>query len=932
MYRVTIPTIVPRLAACVFMAGLSGPAMPFMAHAQEGSGGALPTLEAEDYDRWEFLGTPSIDPMGRFVAHTISRVDETQELRIRRLDPDTTWVIAWGQRPEFSSDGRWLTWMVGVSPEERESIQDGGGTVELRAWLLDLRGGEPEELGTARSVAFDPTGSFIAMLGYAPDEPDGAGSAMRVVELDEGTEVGFSNVGEMAWAHDAALLAMVLETGSEEGNGVQLYDGSTGQVRGLDAAGAEYGDLAWSEDGSDLAVLRATRDDDDVSADLLAWRGLPDTSAPSVLPAHGEAVPEGLEVSEHRGPAWVMDGARLSFGLGERPEPEADEEEAEGADGEEAEPDADEDPSTVQVWHTNDVRIIPGQQARASAEERATLLSVWDPDAGSVVQIATDVLATTSVAGSLGVEMLDDQYPWGAKFGRRYRDVWTVDLENGERELALERVRYQWVSPEGRYLLSFDGTDYHAMDTRSGESVNLTSELAAAFSNDEWDTPTDGLLPPHGMGGWVEDDEAVLLYDRFDVWRVAPDGSGAERLTEGSADQVVHRMTRLDPEAETYSSDEFYFSIRGEWTEDRGYARWSDGDYERLVLEPKSFRSLRKAEQADVVVYRRESRTDSPDLFVADLDLDNARVVTETNPFMSEYAWTKTELVEYENAEGTRLHGVLLYPANHDPSVQYPMIVYAYEILTPQMHFWEGPTERDYYNYTAWTQNGYFVLLPDIVFRSRDPGVSTAETMAAAIGAVDAQGLINRDKVGFIGHSWGGYEATYLAARTELFATTVAGAPLTDFVSFMGSIHWNPGIAEVDHWETGQARMDVPYWEDPDAHERNSPIHGVHTMTTPLLMAHGDADGVVEFFQATEFYNFARRAEREMVLLVYEGEDHGFRQKANQIDYHRRILEWFGHYLKDEPAPTWITEGIPWLDHDEERARVSNGGSKGKGH
>lgn len=929
MHKVSTTTIVPRLAALVLMAGLSGPAMPFMAHAQE-SNGALPTLEPADYGRWESLGTPSIDPMGRFVAHTISRVDETRELRIRRLDPDTTWVVAWGERPQFSQDGRWLTWMVGVSSEERESIEEGGGTVELTAWLLDLRGGAPEELGTARSVALDPTGSFVALLGYAPDGP--AAAALRVVDLDERTEVGFSNIGEMEWAHDEALLAMVLETGEDEGNGVQLYDGNTGRVRGLDAASAAYSDLAWSEEGNDLVVIRESRDDEVVAADLLAWRGLPDAGAMSVLTAHADGVPASLEVSKNRAPQWVSEGARISFGLTDRPEDaseEAADDEEEGEDGDGS--DADEDPSTVQVWHTNDVRIIPGQQARASAEERATFLSVWNPDDGSVVQIATDVLAITSVAGSLGVEMLDDQYPWGAKFGRRYRDVWTVDLESGERELALERVRYQWVSPEGGYLLSYDGTDYHAMDTRSGESVNLTAEVPTTFTNEEWDTPTDGLVPPWGMGGWVEDDAAVLLYDRFDVWRVAPDGSGAEKLTEGAADQVVHRMTRLDPQSNTYDDEELYFSMRGEWTEDRGYARWSDGDYERLVLEPKFFRSLRKAEEADVLVYRRESRTDSPDVFVSDLDFDNARVVTETNPFMSEYAWTKAELVEYENAEGKRLHGVLLYPANHDPSVEYPMIVYAYEILTPQMHLWEGPSERDYYSYTAWTQNGYFVLLPDIVFRGRDPGVSTAETMAAAIGAVDAQGLIDRDKVGFIGHSWGGYEATYLAARTDLFATTVAGAPLTDFVSFMGSIHWNPGIAEVDHWETGQARMDVPYWEDVDAHERNSPIHGVHTMTTPLLMAHGDADGVVEFFQATEFYNFARRAEREMVLLVYGDEDHGFTQKANQIDYHRRILEWFGHYLKGEPAPKWITDGIPWLEHDEERARVSNGGSKGEG-
>ncbi|MBE0594554.1 MAG: prolyl oligopeptidase family serine peptidase, partial [Gemmatimonadales bacterium] len=84
----------------------------------------------------------------------------------------------------------------------------------------------------------------------------------------------------------------------------------------------------------------------------------------------------------------------------------------------------------------------------------------------------------------------------------------------------------------------------------------------------------------------------------------------------------------------------------------------------------------------------------------------------------------------------------------------------------------------------------------------------------------------------------------------------------------------------------------------------------------------GDDDGVVDWDQCTEFYNFARCAGKQMVLLVYEGEDHGFQKKPNQVDYHRRILEWFGHYLKGEPAARWITDGIPLEEHEDEARRV----------
>jgi hypothetical protein len=76
----------------------------------------------------------------------------------------------------------------------------------------------------------------------------------------------------------------------------------------------------------------------------------------------------------------------------------------------------------------------------------------------------------------------------------------------------------------------------------------------------------------------------------------------------------------------------------------------------------------------------------------------------------------------------------------------------------------------------------------------------------------------------------------------------------------------------------------------------------------------------------------ARRARKDVVLLVYAGEDHGLRKKPNQLDYHRRIVEWFGHYLKDEAAPPWITSGVSYLDRDQElkalKARKGPSGTK----
>ena len=891
-----------------------------------------PLVTPADYGKFESLGFgQALAPNGRWLAYPVNRVNEQNELRIRPLDRDTTMAAAFGTMPRFSANSRWLAWTVGVSPEERARLERERRPVRTGAAVMELATGERRSYDAVRALAIDATGHYLALHGYNPETPAGKGADLRVVHLASGTVMSFGNVAEFAWSDRGALLAMAIATGTTSGNAVQVHDAATGRLRALDASGATYRALAWRKDAPDLVALRSEADAGRPGTRhrLLAWRGL-DQATPTrlALDPASAGVADTLEVIEYSAPRWSDDGARIAFGLRPvAPRPAAADSAARrpGADSA-ARPAPADEASSVQIWHTADVTTIPGQKSRATADARRTLLAVWTHASNRVTQIGSELSEPSALTRDwrFGIERSATAHPWGAMYGRPYADIRVVDVETGARRTAKERVRQVNESTAGRYLLFFDGKDWWTQDLRTGAEKNITAALGATFTNTQYDTPTD-QLPPWGQGGWMKDDAAVLLFDRYDVWRVTPDGARGERLTRGAEERIIHRPIQLDRQAVGYDpAAPMYFSIRGERTQENGYARLRPGrPVERLLYQSTGIGGLVRADSAAVYLFRSESRDDPPDFFTTNADLAAPRQVTRLNPFQDDYAWTRAELVDFTSEAEIPLQGVLLYPANHDPSRRYPMIVYTYEILTTQMHSYQVPSERSYYNYTAWTQNGYFVLMPDIVFRAREPGVSTIEAVRPAVAAVAAKGLIDPTKVGHIGHSWGGYEAAYMPTRTNMFAASVAGAALTDFISVMGQFHWNGGMPETSHWETGQARMEVPYWEDREAHLRNSPIEKVHEMETPLLMAHGDKDGVVEYFQATTFYNFARRAGRKMVLLVYEGEDHGFQRKANQIDYHRRILEWFGHYLKGDPAPEWITKGVRFGDHDAEKKRVA---------
>ena len=919
----------------------------------------LPRVAPDDYGRWESLGPGLLSPDGDWIAYEVTRVDETSELRVRRVSEDSTRVFPWGESPAFSPDGRWLAWTVGLPPEERERLEEEGEMLRGKAALLDLASGGTREFESVSEWGFDASGRFLALRGHAPEEPAGKGADLRLVALATGSETSFGNVGEMAWSASGSLVAMAIATGTDLGNGVQVYDPVSGTLRSADASGARYRGLAWRDDSADLAVLRSREDATAAGTayDVLAWRGLGNGMEMRVLGEGVAGVADTLEVVD-RAPQWSDDGAMISIGLRPGEDGAGDDSGAAGdqtgADPSESDdeagtpatdPDAgsteasnDEEPALpgLQIWHTRDVRIFPQQQVAEGRDASRTLLAVWHLDANRVVTVSSHLMADAALLHGWGFALEDiaEPYPFGAMFGRPYHDVWSIDVETGERRQLLTRVRYEWPSAGGRWLVSYDGANYSSVEIASGERRDLTSALPTTFVDEEYDTPTD-VIPPHGFGpgGWLEDDAHVLLYDKHDIWRVALDGRGGARLTGGAETGVTHRVARL-PDDDTPGIDpaaSLYLTRYDEQTEQRGYARlpagWG-GPAETLVFEDRLVEGLTRADSADVLLYRAQAFDDPPDYFVAGPDLADAAQVTDINPFITEVAWGRAELVDFLSEGGRDLQAVLLHPAGYEAGEPAPTIVYTYEMLSPQMHRFRAPSERDYYNFTAWTQHGYAVLLPDIVYQAREPGVSALESVRAAVAKAVDMGVTDPDAVGLIGHSWGGYQATYLPTRTDIFAASVAGAPLTDFVSFMGAIHWNPGMPELDHWETGQARMEVPFWEDPEAHRRNSPIHEVHNLETPLLMAFGDEDGVVDWDQGTEFYNFARRAGKQMVLLVYEGEDHGFRQEANQKDYHRRILEWFGHYLKGDPAPSWITEGVTLERLEEEKKRLARGEKK----
>jgi dipeptidyl aminopeptidase/acylaminoacyl peptidase len=217
----------------------------------------------------------------------------------------------------------------------------------------------------------------------------------------------------------------------------------------------------------------------------------------------------------------------------------------------------------------------------------------------------------------------------------------------------------------------------------------------------------------------------------------------------------------------------------------------------------------------------------------------------------------------------------------------------------------------------VYTSNGYAVLMPDIKFRDNDPGVSSKECVLAALAAAVATGVVDREKVGLHGGSWGGYQTAFIITQTDAFKAAVAEAPLTNLVSIYSSIFRNTGAAMQPILESGAGRFTSGYWDNLDAYVRNSPVHHAKNVKTPLLLLHNDKDGAVDWNQGIEYFNTLRRLEKPVVMLQYKGENHDLAKPANRKDYTVRMREFFDHHLMGKPAPGWLKEGVPYLKLDD---------------
>jgi len=903
------------------------------------------------YDGWKSIQGTKLSRDGLWVAYALVPQDGDGELVIRNLRTSTEYRAARGRSPVITPDGRFVVFEKAPLKADVEKARKAKRRPEEMpkpgVGVVDLSTGQVTTLAEhvkSFRVPEDPI-QIVAYLvapepasrargqerqegeegqeGKPPAKKHEPGTDLVIRDLATGTTSTVAEVMEYAVAKDGSAVAYSVSSKTPSSDGAfvrRIADGSTKTL--LTGQGA-YKGFAFDVKATQLAFV-SDRDDyaSKASRFKLYHASITANSAIELnVPAETRAGPTA--VSENGRLEFSKDGARLFFGTAAPPR---------------AEPDDAPEPVKVDIWNYKDAEIQPMQKVRADEERKRSFRAMITLADKKFTQLASpdmpDLLTTDRGTVALGVSSVP--YKQLISWDGSYDDDYLVSLTDGSRKQILKKANFPaTMSPGSNYVLFFDEHDvhWHVIRTSDGQNINLTAKLGVKFQSETDDHPAPPA--PYGSAGWTEGDKSVLLYDRYDIWEVKPDGTGGRKLTDGRREQITFRYPRTeqapptveeeggpgrrDPEDAAISpAKPLILSAVNENTRASGLYQLtlnSTAPPARLLMVDKSVGVPIKARDADVYVFTLSRFEEFPNLWASSGAFTDMKKISDANPQQAEYNWGKSELIEYVNADGKTLKAILTKPEDFDPSKKYPLIVYIYEQLSNNLHRYVPPAPGgSSINVTRYVSNGYIVLQPDIVYDIGYPGESALKCVLPAAQKVISMGFVDPKRVGIQGHSWGGYQITYMITRTSMFRAVEAGASVVDMAGGYGGIRWGTGMSRAFQYEKTQSRIGVPPWENPKLYLENSPIYWIDKVKTPYLTMANDEDDAVPWQQGIQFFTAMRRLGKEAYMFTYNGEKHGLRQRENQKHWTVHLAEYFDYFLKDAPKPDWMEHGVPYLE------------------
>lgn len=736
------------------------------------------------------------------------------------------------------------------------------------------------------------------------------------------TEYGFSKKGDAVWVKATKNGKDSLSKAS-----VIVYNTSNGKIDTAMNGFNEAKNFSMDENGHQLAFV-AERDSSAKSVQQfykVYYYAVGQDSARMIVDKNTKGKIDSLGISPFGETSFSKSGTRLFFGVAPVIAPK-----------DTTIPDFEK--ASLDVWNYKDEYLQPVQWKNLERDLKRNYLCLYDLASNKLQQLADKKIDTISKSdegdGKFFIGFDDHAYRIASQWtGRGKTDLYAINPITGEKILVKKGLDGNVsISPNGNFILWYDVKAKQYFTWNNGIEKNISSKIKVPLYNEENDVPDDPNA--YGTMTWQENDRYVYVYDRYDIWKLDPNGiQDPLCITNavGRKNKLRFRYERLRREDRFVAENEkVIFTVFDETNKKAALFQHRIGNvmedfFKPLKTAPATFpffiSNIKKAKDADVISFSKETYQQSPDIEIVDsTTIKNAFFATakslyQPNPQQQNYNWGTAELLNWKAYDGKMTQGILYKPADFDPTKKYPLITYFYETLSDGLYTYNAPAPTpSRLNISFFVSRGYCVLAPDIHYKTGQPGQDAYNYIVSGVRYVLAKGFVDSTKMALQGQSWGGYQIAILITMTNMFKAAWAGAPVVNMTSAYGGIRWESGVNRQMQYEKTQSRIGASLFDRPDLYIKNSPLFHLKNVKTPLVIMNNDADGAVPWYQGIEFFTAMRRLDKPIWLLSYNGEAHNLVERRNRKDIQIREQEFFDWQLKGATPPKWITDGVPAVE------------------
>ena len=876
-------------------------------------------LDHTVYDSWQSIRETSFHPQGKYIIYAIVPQEGDGRFIIRNVKTGNELSIARATQAVFTENGEYLVAKIKPSfIETRKAKIDKKKADEMpkdSLVIVELATNTIQKIPSVKSFQLAEHGNdMIVYLKDKKGDINKEGSDLVMRDLSSAKEKTFSNISQYLIHPKAMGVVMYQVKTKQKESQILLATIADTNTKILTKQVYTATNFIWDEEGKQLAYL-VEKDSADKALQknyYLAYYTPSLETAISIFDKSNKTIPTNYTIGGDRKMKFSKSGNKLEFGV----QPILPIKDTSLPDF---------DRVSVDIWHYNDPIIQPAQLKALESTLKSTELVFLNTQNKNTIYLGKikdrDLMTTAEGDGAIVYATIDSSYLLASQWqGFSLKDIYAIATNDGQRKLIQKEWKGNLMSAsyDGNALLYYDEPQkkYFAYNATTGKTIQIAKDIKTSLFDEENDLPDDPNA--YGIAKWMDNNQEVLMYDRYDIWLVDVNGiKASKKLTNGRMNKIISRFIETDAERKTLAKNAILL-IKGYSEVDKSEListlNLADGAFNLINQVPMHFTTIVGASHSNDIAVMQEDEVKSPNLYLYTLAAtkQNPTSIATINTQQANYNWMSSQIVKWKAYTGKMAEGVLYLPENFDAKKKYPMIVYFYERSNQTLHNYLAPAPTpSRLNIPFFASRGYIVFVPDIWYTRGYPGQSAYDYILSGTRAMIQKGFVDSTKVGLQGQSWGGYQIAYLITKTNLYAAAWAGAPVVNMTSAYSGIRWGPGISRQFQYEKSQTRLGASLWERPDLYIKNSPLFSLPNIKTPLVIMSNDADDAVPWYQGIEMYSDMKRLNKKVWLLVYNNEAHNLVERKNRKDIQIREQQFFDTYLKGAPMPEWLSKGVP---------------------